>query len=90
MSLHWICQNYCFVPPRRVEKVLKDSGCALIWISHDPEQPLRVGGKILELPGGTLSALNPVVEEEGEATAAAVFGAVAEGGVAAAAVAVSG
>ena len=78
------------VSPRRVEKVLKDSGCALIWISHDPEQPLRVGGKILELPGGTLSALNPVVEEEGELGVAAVVAAAQEGAVSPVAVAVSG
>ena len=48
----------------RVEKVLKDSGCALVWISHDPEQPGRVGGKILELPGGTLSNLPELPSEE--------------------------
>jgi hypothetical protein len=40
----------------RVEKVLRDCGAALVWITHDAEQPARVGsGRVLELPMGTLS-----------------------------------
>ena len=90
VSLEAACDHTfrCLFFPHRVEKVLKDSGCALIWISHDPEQPLRVGGKILELPGGTLSALNPVIGE-GEGVAA-VLDAAQEGAVSSVAVAVSG
>ena len=40
----------------RVEKVLRDCGAALVWITHDAEQPARVGlGRVLELPMGSLS-----------------------------------
>lgn len=42
---------------RRVERLLKGSGCGLIWVSHDPYQPNRVGGQVLDLPGGLLSAV---------------------------------
>lgn len=48
----------------RVERVLRSSGCALVWISHDPEQPLRVGGRVLELPGGTLTVLPEPTPDE--------------------------
>jgi len=34
----------------RVEEALKASGAALIWVSHDPEQPKRVGGRVLAFP----------------------------------------
>jgi ABC-type iron transport system FetAB ATPase subunit len=37
---------------RKVERLLKNCGAALIWVSHDPHQPARVGGRVLELPGG--------------------------------------
>lgn len=50
----------------RVEKVLKSSGCALVWISHDPEQPTRVGGKVLELPGGMIHDLPLVLDDSYE------------------------
>lgn len=40
---------------RRVELVLKQCGSGLVWVSHDPNQPGRVGGRILELPSGLLS-----------------------------------
>ena len=42
---------------RKVERLLKSSGCGLIWVSHDPLQPARVGGRILELSTGVLSAV---------------------------------
>ena len=32
-----------------VEAALKASGAALVWVSHDPEQPARVGGRILRI-----------------------------------------
>ena len=32
-----------------VETALKASGAALVWVSHDPEQPARVGGRILRI-----------------------------------------
>jgi len=32
---------------RWVEKVLKDSKIITVWVTHDPDQPRRVGGKIL-------------------------------------------
>lgn len=41
---------------RRVEAVLKGCGAALVWVSHDPGQPGRVGGRILTLPLGNESA----------------------------------
>ncbi|KAI3436587.1 hypothetical protein D9Q98_006004 [Chlorella vulgaris] len=42
---------------RRVEAVLKGCGAALIWVSHDPGQPGRVGGRVLTLPLGNESAV---------------------------------
>jgi ABC-type iron transport system FetAB ATPase subunit len=42
---------------RKVERLLKSSGCGLIWVSHDPLQPARVGGRVLELSTGVLSAV---------------------------------
>jgi ABC-type iron transport system FetAB ATPase subunit len=36
----------------RVEAVLKSCGAAVIWVSHDPGQPSRVGGRVLQLPLG--------------------------------------
>ncbi|GLC33448.1 hypothetical protein PLESTB_000076700 [Pleodorina starrii] len=38
----------------RVEQVLRTCGAALVWVTHDPQQPARVGGRILELPLGTV------------------------------------
>ena len=43
---------------RRVERLLKSSGAALIWVSHDPQQPSRVGGTVLDLPGGIESLVS--------------------------------
>lgn len=34
------------------EAVLKECGSACVWVSHDPTQPKRVGGRVLELPSG--------------------------------------
>jgi len=42
---------------RKVERLLKSSGCGLIWVSHDVHQPSRVGGRVLDLPSGALSAV---------------------------------
>ena len=42
--------------PCRVERVLKSCGAALVWVSHDPGQPGRVGGRVLSLPLGNESA----------------------------------
>ena len=42
---------------RRVERLLKSCGSALLWVSHDPHQPARVGGKVLDLPAGVESAV---------------------------------
>jgi ABC-type iron transport system FetAB ATPase subunit len=33
-----------------VEAALVASGCTLVWVSHDPTQPARVGGRILRFP----------------------------------------
>lgn len=41
--------------PRRVEAVLKGCGAAVVWVSHDPNQPARVGGRVLNLPLGNES-----------------------------------
>ncbi|KAL4457598.1 hypothetical protein ABPG75_012463 [Micractinium tetrahymenae] len=40
---------------RRVEAVLKGCRAALVWVSHDPHQPGRVGGRVLNLPLGNES-----------------------------------
>lgn len=32
-------------------------GVSLVWITHDPEQPYRVGGAVLELPTGRVVRL---------------------------------
>lgn len=42
---------------RRVERLLKGCGAGLLWVSHDVQQPGRVGGKVLNLPAGTESAV---------------------------------
>lgn len=36
---------------------MKDCGSAVIWVTHDTDQPKRVGGRILELPFGTHSTV---------------------------------
>lgn len=38
----------------RVEAVLKQAaaGAAVVWVTHDDQQPGRVGGKVLQLPAG--------------------------------------
>lgn len=38
------------VAAAKVEQALKASGAALVWVSHDPEQPRRVGGRVLPFP----------------------------------------
>lgn len=40
---------------RKVERLLKSSGCGLVWVSHDQYQPGRVGGSILEIPSGSFA-----------------------------------
>ncbi|KAI8467845.1 MAG: ciliary BBSome complex subunit 2 [Monoraphidium minutum] len=47
----------------RVEAVLRASGAAVVWVTHDPGQPRRVGGAQLELPEGRLAAID--APEEG-------------------------
>lgn len=33
-----------------VEHAVSESGCAVLWVSHDPQQPARVGGRVISLP----------------------------------------
>ena len=42
---------------RKVERLLKQSGCGLIWVSHDRTQPGRVGGRVLDLSTGVFSCV---------------------------------
>jgi ABC-type iron transport system FetAB ATPase subunit len=42
----------------RVEAVLKACGAAVVWVSHDPAQPNRVGGRVLSLPAGLEAAVD--------------------------------
>lgn len=42
---------------RKVERLLKQSGCGLIWVSHDRTQPARVGGRVLDLGTGVFSCV---------------------------------
>ena len=37
------------------EAVLKACGSACVWVSHDPAQPGRVGGRVLDLPAGQMT-----------------------------------
>lgn len=43
---------------RRVEELIdeyrRDSGAAVVWVSHDPQQIARIGGRHFRLEGGTL------------------------------------
>jgi hypothetical protein len=55
----------------RVEKVLKECGAAILWVTHDTEQPRRLGGRLLELPSGTIGALPEPAAAEAEAAGAA-------------------
>ena len=48
------CHSYIHC---RVEAVLKGCGAALVWVSHDPGQPGRVGGRVLNLPLGNESGV---------------------------------
>jgi ABC-type sulfate/molybdate transport systems ATPase subunit len=43
----------------RVESTLRSAGITTLWVSHDPEQPSRVGGRVMELPLGTITSLPP-------------------------------
>ena len=43
---------------RKVERLLKQSGCGLIWVSHDLSQPARVGGRVLDLSTGVFSCVS--------------------------------
>eukprot|EP00879_Flechtneria_rotunda_P006770 GHRR01007114.1.p1 GENE.GHRR01007114.1~~GHRR01007114.1.p1 ORF type:complete len:187 (+),score=64.26 GHRR01007114.1:640-1200(+) len=45
----------------RVEAALKECSSAIVWVTHDNQQPHRVGGKILELPTGAISSVAPDV-----------------------------
>lgn len=45
----------------KAEKVLKDCGAALIWVTHDDQQPARVGGRVLNLPLGTEMAVDQLL-----------------------------
>ena len=45
----------------KTEKVLKECGAALIWVTHDDSQPARVGGRILQLPLGTEMAVEQLL-----------------------------
>lgn len=38
---------------KKAERVLKESGAGLVWVTHDDTQPARVGGRVLSLPLGT-------------------------------------
>ncbi len=43
-----------------MERVLRECGAALVWVTHDAAQPSRVGGRVLDLPLGHISPLpNP-------------------------------
>ncbi|KAK9785516.1 hypothetical protein WJX73_009532 [Symbiochloris irregularis] len=41
------------VSTTKVERVLKASGAGLVWVTHDDAQPVRVSGRLLQLPLGT-------------------------------------
>ncbi|KXZ54490.1 hypothetical protein GPECTOR_4g555 [Gonium pectorale] len=43
----------------RMERMLAGCGSALIWVTHDPQQPSRLGGRVLELPLGNVLELPP-------------------------------
>ena len=45
----------------KAEKVLKESGAGLIWVTHDDSQPARVGGRILQVPLGTEMAVEQLL-----------------------------
>jgi putative ABC transport system ATP-binding protein len=36
----------------KVERALRECGAGVIWVTHDAEQPIRVGGRAFELPRG--------------------------------------
>ncbi len=43
----------------RTQEVIQGCGAACLWVSHDPSQPGRVGGSILDLPSGRESVVTP-------------------------------
>ncbi|WIA22395.1 hypothetical protein OEZ85_004701 [Tetradesmus obliquus] len=48
----------------KVEAVLKRCSAAVLWVTHDPQQPLRVGGRLLELPEGNASSIHPQQQQQ--------------------------
>ncbi len=46
---------------RRVEQVLKSCGAGLLWVTHDDDQPVRVGGSFLQLPEGSVGVISQSV-----------------------------
>lgn len=46
----------------RVEHVLKSCGAGLLWVTHDDDQPTRVGGSFLQLPEGSVGVIEPCAE----------------------------
>jgi ABC-type sulfate/molybdate transport systems ATPase subunit len=67
------------VSPSRVEQVLKASGAALVWVTHDSEQHRRVGGRQLLLPAGTITTISSSASASSLGTASEVDGVDAEG-----------
>jgi ABC-type phosphate transport system ATPase subunit len=51
------------VSTQNVERALMGCGVSLVWITHDSEQPMRVGSStsssMLELPTGRIVPLQP-------------------------------
>lgn len=68
--------NQCDEESRsRVEGVVRDCDSAVIWVTHDPDQPKRVGGRILELPFGTQSTVEAtLLDLDGESLSLPTFG----------------
>ena len=65
------CFSWCAF---RVEEVLKASGAALVWVTHDSEQHRRVGGRQLLLPAGTINTISSSASMSSFGTASDVDG----------------
>lgn len=50
----------------RVEAVLQQAAAtaAVVWVTHDEQQPTRVGGKVLSLPAGDMSYTDGSIQQQ--------------------------
>lgn len=57
----WFCNGCCCCHCAcRVEALLRGCQASVLWVTHDPLQVARTGGRVLELPSGAISSIVPL------------------------------